>query len=120
MIKYIYVAGVAQLVEHLICNQRVGGSNPSASSTSHLPGGSFRSGRGRRQRLAFFDHVDTDQPQRFGARIVSIVFSAAGYHKTIAWLYLERWFSLHQDLAFTRQYIADLVPRMGMTSGGTS
>ena len=26
------VAGVAQLVEHLICNQRVGGSNPSASS----------------------------------------------------------------------------------------
>ena len=24
-------AGVAQLVEHLICNQRVGGSNPSAS-----------------------------------------------------------------------------------------
>src|SRR5215467_11445346 len=27
-------AGVAQLVEHLICNQRVGGSNPSASSTA--------------------------------------------------------------------------------------
>jgi hypothetical protein len=25
-------AGVAQLVEHLICNQRVGGSTPSASS----------------------------------------------------------------------------------------
>ena len=25
-------AGVAQLVEHLICNQRVGGSNPSAGS----------------------------------------------------------------------------------------
>ena len=27
-------AGVAELVEHLICNQRVGGSIPSASSTS--------------------------------------------------------------------------------------
>ena len=27
-------AGVAQLVEHLICNQRVGGSNPFASSSS--------------------------------------------------------------------------------------
>ncbi len=27
-------AGVAQLVEHLICNQRVGGSNPFASSTN--------------------------------------------------------------------------------------
>jgi hypothetical protein len=27
------IAGVAQLVEHLICNQRVGGSIPSASST---------------------------------------------------------------------------------------
>ena len=25
-------AGVAQLVEHLICNQRVAGSNPAASS----------------------------------------------------------------------------------------
>src|SRR5947207_15296617 len=28
-------AGVAQLVEHLICNQRVGGSIPSASSISN-------------------------------------------------------------------------------------
>ena len=28
-----FLAGVAQLVEHLICNQRVGGSNPFASST---------------------------------------------------------------------------------------
>jgi hypothetical protein len=28
-----FYAGVAQLVEHLICNQRVGGSNPFASST---------------------------------------------------------------------------------------
>ena len=27
-------AGVAQLVEHLICNQAVGGSNPFASSSS--------------------------------------------------------------------------------------
>ena len=26
------IAGVAQSVEHLICNQRVGGSNPFASS----------------------------------------------------------------------------------------
>jgi hypothetical protein len=30
----ISIAGVAQLVEHLICNQRVGGSNPFASSTT--------------------------------------------------------------------------------------
>jgi hypothetical protein len=29
-------AGVAQLVEHLICNQRVGGSSPFAGSTRHL------------------------------------------------------------------------------------
>jgi hypothetical protein len=29
-------AGVAQLVEHLICNQRVGGSSPFAGSMSHL------------------------------------------------------------------------------------
>jgi hypothetical protein len=31
-------AGVAQLVEHLICNQRVGGSNPFASSTQSEAG----------------------------------------------------------------------------------
>ena len=31
-------AGVAQLVEHLICNQRVGGSSPFAGSTKHLAG----------------------------------------------------------------------------------
>ena len=31
-------AGVAQLVEHLICNQRVGGSIPSASSTRFKQG----------------------------------------------------------------------------------
>ena len=31
-------AGVAQLVEHLICNQRVGGSIPSASSSSFKRG----------------------------------------------------------------------------------
>ncbi len=31
-------AGVAQLVEHLICNQRVGGSIPSASSTRNFVG----------------------------------------------------------------------------------
>jgi hypothetical protein len=36
-------AGVAQLVEHLICNQRVGGSIPSASSTRKFAGGARRS-----------------------------------------------------------------------------
>ena len=40
-------AGVAQLVEHLICNQRVGGSTPSASSSSSsaLIGGVARQAR---------------------------------------------------------------------------
>ena len=33
--KHTTKAGVAQLVEHLICNQRVGGSNPFAGSTHH-------------------------------------------------------------------------------------
>ena len=33
--RAISQAGVAQLVEHLICNQRVGGSNPFASSIFH-------------------------------------------------------------------------------------
>jgi hypothetical protein len=30
------IAGVAQSVEHLICNQRVGGSNPFASSRERI------------------------------------------------------------------------------------
>ncbi len=30
--RRLFRAGVAQLVEHLICNQRVGGSNPFVSS----------------------------------------------------------------------------------------
>jgi hypothetical protein len=34
-------AGVAQLVEHLICNQMVGGSIPSASSTKSVTYGSI-------------------------------------------------------------------------------
>ncbi len=37
-------AGVAQLVEHLICNQRVGGSIPSASSTRNFARERGRSG----------------------------------------------------------------------------
>jgi hypothetical protein len=43
-------AGVAQLVEHLICNQRVGGSNPSASST--------RNGRGVRRTESRHDNMN--------------------------------------------------------------
>ena len=35
-----YFAGVAQLVEHLICNQRVRGSNPFASSKQNGLSGS--------------------------------------------------------------------------------
>ncbi len=35
-------AGVAQLVEHLICNQRVGGSTPSASSIKSVTYRVFR------------------------------------------------------------------------------
>ena len=38
-------AGVAQLVEHLICNQRVGGSNPFASSTKRKPNSDDRDGK---------------------------------------------------------------------------
>jgi hypothetical protein len=36
-------AGVAQLVEQLICNQQVGGSNPSTSSSFNM--GEFQSGQ---------------------------------------------------------------------------
>ena len=46
---WVVWAGVAQLVEHLICNQRVGGSNPFASSTSRGPGNGPETARvGRR------------------------------------------------------------------------
>ena len=36
LIKHWNCAGVAQLVEQLICNQQVGGSNPSTSSIFHV------------------------------------------------------------------------------------
>ena len=38
-------AGVAQLVEQLICNQQVGGSSPSTGSTKQLNMGEFPSGQ---------------------------------------------------------------------------
>ena len=41
----IIVAGVAQLVEQLICNQQVGGSSPSTSSTALTDMGRFPSGQ---------------------------------------------------------------------------
>ena len=42
--KMALCAGVAQLVEQLICNQQVGGSNPSTSSKKvHM--GEFQSGQ---------------------------------------------------------------------------
>jgi hypothetical protein len=39
-------AGVAQSVEHLICNQGVGGSNPFASSSKRKSGNEFPAGSG--------------------------------------------------------------------------
>ena len=39
-------AGVAQLVEHLICNQTVGGSNPSASSIKSITYSQLRASEG--------------------------------------------------------------------------
>ena len=43
LIFLIIEAGVAQLVEQLICNQQVGGSSPSTSSKVHM--GEFQSGQ---------------------------------------------------------------------------
>src|ERR1700723_4717198 len=50
-------AGVAQLVEHLICNQRVGGSNPFASSSlpARIVGSDFPSQRKSRDQQASFE-----------------------------------------------------------------
>ena len=45
-------AGVAQLVEHLICNQRVGGSNPFASSRLRRFAGVSESRRDEREPAA--------------------------------------------------------------------
>jgi hypothetical protein len=49
-------AGVAQLVEHLICNQRVGGSIPSASSTKRFQG---RGGANPRRKINGLVSLDT-------------------------------------------------------------
>ena len=50
MLEHVPLAGVAQLVEHLICNQRVRGSNPFASSRESafrkFPGLEYRAADG--------------------------------------------------------------------------
>ena len=50
-------AGVAQLVEHLICNQRVRGSNPFASSRLREYGGA----RVFNQRNALHEELSSDK-----------------------------------------------------------
>ena len=54
---WFFRAGVAQLVEHLICNQRVGGSNPFASSTSRK-----KDGAGSGSRFGPVDGVKSTGP----------------------------------------------------------
>ena len=51
-VLFIKVAGVAQLAEHLICNQEVGGSNPS-SGTNLLAGIDYRRSTYPYSRLGF-------------------------------------------------------------------
>src|SRR5438046_7971745 len=73
-------AGVAQLVEHLICNQRVGGSIPSASSTTSLVGergGAIpgfkieRAGVFRHESVLCFRRLAAEVPKQsdFGTRV---------------------------------------------------
>jgi hypothetical protein len=61
-------AGVAQLVEHLICNQRVGGSNPFVSSSSIQHGKDLvvLSGRSGQQASDHSFKVCTRAIRRFG------------------------------------------------------
>ena len=57
--RLVIRAGVAQLVEHLICNQRVGGSSPFASSSS--PGGRSRRRQAQLQDAGFSCTVRADR-----------------------------------------------------------
>ena len=58
-------AGVAQLVEHLICNQRVGGSSPFASSSSFRVVGRKKDGFGCTAG-PFWSCRPPETPSRFG------------------------------------------------------
>src|SRR6266568_6492843 len=82
--KRLWWAGVAQLVEHLICNQRVGGSNPFASSKFRLiaHGGcavgqdpevrlSFREKRPPKGSTGQAESAALPRRVRFGSRLVS-------------------------------------------------
>ncbi len=68
------MAGVAQLVEHLICNQRVGGSNPFASSSlsckegPNLREAGGRNAKGRRHgaQLSLADEFNFIEADRSG------------------------------------------------------
>jgi hypothetical protein len=70
-----FSAGVAQLVEHLICNQRVGGSNPFASSTHYGCAGRAwqqdRAGSAARQEQVFWieERSDSGTDFRWAGRV---------------------------------------------------
>ena len=93
------LAGIAQLVEQLICNQQVGGSSPSTSSTAKQPNmGDFPSGqRGQTVNLLAMPSVVRihhpppceatieSEPLRFGQNgcfIVFLDFGLSGFYKT--------------------------------------
>src|SRR6267143_3832497 len=70
-------AGVAQLVEHLICNQRVGGSIPSASSTRKFCGGA-RAERILQAKLNGLVSLDTSPFCVFGRVACKLLKSKSG------------------------------------------
>ena len=73
-------AGVAQLVEHLICNQRVGGSIPSASSTRKFAGSEAE--RILELKVNGLVSLDTSPFCVFarGAKVCGLVFGNSGWH----------------------------------------
>ena len=72
MISALY-AGVAQLVEQLICNQQVGGSNPSTSSTPLTEyGGVPKWPKGTDCKSASFAFGGSNPPSSTKAKILSI------------------------------------------------
>ncbi len=72
------LAGVAQLVEQLICNQQVGGSSPSTSSNAtQLNMGEFPSGqRGQTVNLLLFsfDGPNPSSPTKTKTSPIGLVF----------------------------------------------
>ena len=74
-------------------------------------------GGGRRQGLAFFNHIHTHKLSRHCALVHRVVDNTSGYHKGITGSDFAGRLASDEQHGFAFHYVADFIARMGMPSG---